>query len=426
MIDETVLVDSRAEQVLIGAVGHHADDLAPVLASLPGSAFYDWCRGEFWDALAGLAADREPLLPTSIARRLAAADTWRERHKRILDTEFTAHHTADAAAAAARIVRDLDGRRNLARVLNRVEKIVVENPSDVGEAVTLVQDELAGLVATETNSAGTLTWPQLLDEFDTAHAPGAMVRYQSSPWPELDELIGGLFGGRMYTVGGGTNSGKTALALQVAAHVAAGGGSVLAFSLEMSTLDVTGRLVARQTSIDLRRVNARRLTDADRVEVARFREHTAGHRLRVNSSADSIGQVARIARAAAKRAPLDLLVVDYLQLLTGERARSVEEEIAAISTTLKRLSVELDVPILIPAQLNRAPSARADQRPTKADLRSSGRIEQDSDVVILLWRPPDESGRPDQDYVTLIVDKNRHGPCGDVRLRWRGEFGRLG
>lgn len=426
MIDETVLVDTRAEQILIGAAGYHADDLASVLTSVPGDAFYDWCRGEFWDVLAGLAGDREPLLPTSIARRLSAADCWRERHKRILDTEFSQHHTVEEARSAARVVVDLAGRRSLARALNRVQKIVVENPTDVGEAVELVQDELAALVQPDRPVTGTLTWDQLLDEFDAAHAPGAEVRFQSSPWPELDELIGGLFGGRMYTVGGGTNSGKTAVALQAAAHVAAGGGAVLAFSLEMSTLDVTGRLVARQTSIDLRRVNARRLTDADRAAVARFRQRTAGQRLRVNSTADSIGQVVRITRAAVKRGPLDLLVVDYLQLLGVERARSVEEEIATISTTLKRLSVELDVPILIPAQLNRAPSARPDQRPTKADLRSSGRIEQDSDVVILLWRPPDEQGRPDQDYVTLIVDKNRHGPCGDVRLRWRGEFGRLG
>src|SRR5690606_29924553 len=126
------------------------------------------------------------------------------------------------------------------------------------------------------------------------------------------------------------------------------------------------------------------------------------------------------------RTGLDLLVVDYLQLMTGtERGRSAEEEIANISTGLKQLAMELDVAVVVPAQLNRNHTSRPDQRPTKADLRGSGRIEQDSDVVILLWRPMVD-GRPDAHQVVFIVDKNRHGPKGEIKLRWNGGYGVIG
>jgi replicative DNA helicase len=226
---------------------------------------------------------------------------------------------------------------------------------------------------------------------------------------------------------------NSTVALNMAAYAAACGRSVLVFSKEMPTVDVTGRIVARGAEVNLAAINGRRLNDFDRARYRDFRKRTANYQLRVNADPVSITGVKQFARSLHHRGHLDLLIVDYLQLLNLDKAgRNAEEEIGRISKELKNLSMELGIPVVVPAQLNRNPSARADGRPTKADLRSSGQIEQDADVVILLWRRPIEVDPhtkaigPDPHNLTLIVDKNRHGPKDEFQLRWNGGYGQVG
>ncbi|WP_158092086.1 DnaB-like helicase C-terminal domain-containing protein, partial [Pseudonocardia autotrophica] len=320
-------------------------------------------------------------------------------------------------------ITDLARRRELTHTIKAAAGIVANHPGDHTQVLADIREKFNQLDSGADESAGTLTWAQLLDEFETAQAPTATPEGITSPWPDLDAFTGGLFGGRMYTIGGAPGDGKSTVALNLAIHAARAGKSVLVFSKEMPTVDVTGRLVAGGAEIDLRVINARNLDDDDRARFRQFRARTRHLKLRVNADQVSMTQIKQIARGVHHRTGLDLLVVDYLQLMTGnERGRSAEEEIANISTGLKQLAMELDVAVVVPAQLNRNHTSRPDQRPTKADLRGSGRIEQDSDVVILLWRPLVD-GQPDRYQVVFIIDKNRHGPKGEIKLRWNGGYG---
>jgi len=360
-------------------------------------------------------------------------DQWRGAAQTVVQVEMNTAQPARHAPENARIVADLARRREYVRAVKRAYQKIRDHTGDHTEVladVRAVFDELDQ--GTEQRLGGTLTWPQLLDEFEHAQAPDADLNRILTPWLELDQVIGGLFPGRMYVIGGMAGSGKSTVGLNLAAHAADAGHAVLVFSKEMPTVDVTGRLVARGAEINLAAINARRLNDFDRQRIRHYRERTAHYRLRVNADPITITGVKQMARALRHRDQLDLLVVDYLQLMTGDKAgRSAEEEIAKVSTDLKNLAMELGVPVVVPAQLNRQPAARTDGRPMMSDLRQSGRIEQDADVVVLLWRKPvvvDENGGavPDPYNLTLIVDKNRHGPKTEIQLAWNGGYGQVG
>lgn len=433
VIDETALRSDQAERELIGAIAFHPDALAAVLAGLPGTDFYNPARGTVWDACRELSAERKPVNPATVSRHLAATEGLNEATRAVVATTMLDAASPLYAADNAATVADLARRREYAQALKRASVVLRDHPGDHTEVLAAVRNVFDELdQGTEQRLGGTLTWPQLLDEFEAAQAADADPGRILTPWLELDQVIGGLFPGRMYVIGGMAGSGKSTVALNVAAHAADGGHAVLVFSKEMPTVDVTGRLVARGAEINLAAINARRLNDLDRHRVRQYRDRTAHYRLRVNADPITVTGVKQMARALRHRGQLDLLVVDYLQLMTGDKAgRSAEEEIARVSTDLKNLAMELAVPVVVPAQLNRQPAARADGRPMMSDLRQSGRIEQDADGVILLWRKPiviGENGEtePDRHNLTLIVDKNRHGPKTEITLGWNGGYGVVG
>ncbi|MDN5916630.1 MAG: AAA family ATPase [Pseudonocardia sp.] len=435
MVDETNMQSDQAERALMGALAASPAAIAAVVHSLDPADFYREDRGQVWKAARQLLDDQQPVTPVTLGRRLATFDDLLPGARVVVGHEMVREFSSGEAIRAhqhADQVADFARRREIVRALKRAGGDIRDMEGDASAVLAAVRARFDDLGPSDEES-GTRTWGQLLDEFEDAHAPGAAPKGILTPWEELDDLLGGLFPGRMYTIGGAPGDGKSATALNMAAHAADSGHSVLVFSREMPTVDVTGRLVARGAEIDLRDINSHRIGADDRNRFQDFRKRTKSYRLRVNADQVSMGQVKRIARGVQHRAGLDLLVVDYLQLMTGdERGRSAEEEISRISTDLKRLAMELGIPVVVPAQLNRNPSARADQRPTKADLRGSGRIEQDSDVVILLWRAPiaaeghELGGKPNPYELTFIVDKNRHGPPGEIRLRWNGGYGQVG
>lgn len=432
ILDETTLQSPEAEAALLGTAAFHPEAVAAVLAALPGRDFYGGARGTVWEALRALSGDRRPIGPVAVARHLRDTGQLNDATRAVIHTAMADEQPAHHAPEHARVVADLARRRELVRAVKRAYTTVRDHPGDHSEILAAVRAVFDDLDSGEQRLGGTKTWPELLDEFNEAHAPDARHFGLPTPWAELDDLLGGLFGGRMYVIGGAAGEGKSTAAINIAAYAAQASHAVLVFSKEMPTLDVTGRIVAYEADINLAAINSRRLKDVDRERVGELRRKTTHWRLRVNSDPLTITDVKYHARALHHRGHLDLLVVDYLQLMSIDKpGRNREEEIARISTELKNLAMELAVPVVVPAQLNRAPNARSDMRPTKGDLRESGRIEQDADVVILLWRKPitdPHAGdtRPDPHHITFIVDKNRHGPKGEMELRWNGGYGRIG
>lgn len=426
-VTELEMQSEAAELALIGAAAFHADAIASVLADLPGADFYVMGRGVVWDACRALSADRRPITPTAVARHLAEHDQLDGVARRVVTVEMSNSAPAHHAEHHAAVVADLARRRELLRRVSAARSLVVDHPGDASDILAAIRAAFADLDTPDRDrSGGTRTWGQLAAEFENAHHPDNAVTGIVTPWKELNALVGALMGGRLYVIGGSAGDGKSTAALNIASHAAHAGHHVLVFSKEMPALDVFGRLVSARAEVELAQINRRELTEFQRAKVQRY-ARTADLSLRVNADAVSIAGVKSIARELRHRGLLDLLIVDYLQLIdSGQPVRSQEEEISKVSTALKRLAMELDIPLVVPAQLNRSPHARADARPTKADLRGSGRIEQDADAVILLWHRVDPATGQRTGRVTFILDKNRHGARGEFELEFNGGYGAIG
>lgn len=425
---ELELCSPQAEAALIGAAGHHADTIAAILDRLPGSEFYNPHRGYVWDACRALAADREPIDPTRVARHLATAGHWNEATANIVNRELLDGAPADFAGRNAAHVADLARRRETMRALTRARQILLTRPGDITEILAEIRAEFDKLddPARHPEGGGVLGWDQLIAEFRAAHAPDKKPESIPTPWWELDSLLGGLFGGRMYVFGGRPGSGKSTAALNIASHAAIHhGSSVLVISKEMPSVDVTGRILARGAEVELRNINSRTVDTRSMFAINAYIESVGRPKLAVDARPRRLAAVKALARTHHHRVGLDLLVVDYLQLVrTDTPGRTREQEVAQVSMELKDLALELGCVVVVPAQLNRGSLHRADPKPTMSDLRDSGQIEQDSDVVTLLHRERTDEGEP-TGKILLIVDKNRHGPTSEIKLDWRGGYGAI-
>lgn len=418
-----------AEAALIGALAFHPDAMAGVLADLPAARFACPHRANVWDVARKLSAEHQPIDPVTVSRKLVEAQLWNPATRQVVQREMHEPSPVVHARSHAATITDLFRRRELLRALTAAHQVITEHAGEASELLAAVRRQFDGLDHDETpNSSGTLGWAELVEEFERHQAPGGAPDAIPSPWWQLDELIGGLHRGRMYTFGGRPGAGKSVSAINIAEHAAVEWRKkVLIFSKEMPTVDVTGRILAKGARIDIRAINHRALDDDHRRRIGAYLEKVGSPDIRVNASPVSLEAMKTIARAQKHRIGLDVLVVDYLQLVRSESAgRTREQEVARVSMDLKALALELDIVVILPAQLNRGPAGRQDARPTMSDLRDSGQIEQDSDAVILLWhQPPSEDGQVVTD-VTFIVDKNRHGPRGEIDLRWRGGYGTIG
>jgi replicative DNA helicase len=239
---------------------------------------------------------------------------------------------------------------------------------------------------------------------------------------DLDRLLGGFQRSDLVLVAARPSVGKTSLCLSFARHAANFGQRVAVFSLEMSSEQVVQRLVATETGIDAQRL---RLGNLREDEWPLFTEATGKlSELPIfidDTPSISILQMRTKARRLHAEHGLDLILVDYLQLVTGEvRSESRVQEVSYISRSLKGLARELDVPLIAASQLSRAVEQRTDKRPILADLRASGSLEQDADVVMFIYR--DELYNPDtemQHIAEIIISKHRNGPTGTVQLFFR-------
>lgn len=236
-----------------------------------------------------------------------------------------------------------------------------------------------------------------------------------TPWAVLTKAIGGFRGGSLYTIGARPAKGKTSIGLQCA-MVLSREGAVAFSSLEMRRDELHKRIISIGASIPMDSTMNNRVTEDEWERIARLRKDIQPN-IAIDDRAEvSVHDIRAFARSVHRVMPLSGIVVDYLQLMSSKDNRPRHEIVAEMSRQLKILARDLDVPVIALSQLNRNSEQRADKRPSLADLRESGAIEQDSDVVILLHQ--------EDDVMYLDVAKNRQGPPSLVRLRWQGEFAR--
>jgi replicative DNA helicase len=253
-----------------------------------------------------------------------------------------------------------------------------------------------------------------------------------SGFVDLDQLTSGFQRGDLVIVSARPSMGKTSLVLNVAQHVGTATDMTVGFfSLEMSKEQLFIRLLTSEARIDAHRFRTGHLGEKDYSKLSHALGVLAEARVFIDDTA-SIGVLEMRAKARRLKAQhgLDLLIIDYLQLMQGRgRFENRQQEVSAISRSLKGLAKELDVPIIALSQLSRAPEARGDHRPQLSDLRESGALEQDADVVIFIYRPEvydKEKTRPeDEGIAEIIIGKQRNGPIDSVKLSFLNQFTRF-
>lgn len=327
------------------------------------------------------------------------------------------------------IVLDLAVSRGLAEAGREITELGVSAPQDVTGAIVKAEELIALAAELRTNDAvlayfGDVTTDvvaELLERTDS-NRPSVGL---SSGLDALDEIIVGLKDGALVVVGGRPAMGKTVLACVMARAVAIGADRpVLFVSLEMSKEELTKRVIAAEGKINASRLDRAQITGTEWERLNDVVPRIEGAPLRIyddpNVTISSIRAQARKLRR--EMGDLGCIIIDYVQLMVGAGAsESRRVEVDQISRGLKILARELDVPVVALAQLNRSVDGRADKRPMLSDLRESGSIEADADVVMFVYR--DEvyhRDTEDRDVIEVIVAKNRSGPSGTARCSWQG------
>lgn len=249
-----------------------------------------------------------------------------------------------------------------------------------------------------------------------------------SPFPILDEFTAGFQKGDMVLIAARPSMGKTTFALNLAEHAALREGkSVAIFSLEMSTDQLSYKLLCSEAGVDMNRMRLGELDETDWDNIARATGPLSKAKIFIDDSAGiSVMEMKSKARRLKLEHGLDMIVIDYLQLMSG-KGENRQQEVSEISRSIKMLAKELEVPVLCLSQLSRAPEQRQDHRPMLSDLRESGSIEQDADLVMFLYR--DDYYNKDSETpgtAECIIAKQRNGPVGTVHLAWIGKFSKFG
>ena len=268
-----------------------------------------------------------------------------------------------------------------------------------------------------------------LDRIDELYTKKNPITGVPTGWRDFDELTSGLQPADLVVIAGRPSMGKTSMVLNIVEHAAIRDRlSVAVFSMEMPGEQLAMRLLSSLGHIDQHRIRTGRLTDDDWPRLTSAVQMLNDTRMFIDDSpALTPGEIRARCRRIAREHKLDMVVVDYLQLMqVAGTKENRATEISEISRSLKALAKELHVPVVALSQLNRSLESRTDKRPVMSDLRESGAIEQDADVIVFIYR--DEVYNPDSDQkgiAEIIIAKQRNGPIGTVRLTFRGQFTRF-
>ncbi len=331
-----------------------------------------------------------------------------------------------------RIVKDKAILRELIMASQKTINRCMLGTEDPAEILAGAEESLLRLG--DTNAKNDLVNPrQILDDFEgganTFLDPSKRVKGMSTGFVRFDEMTGGLHKGELFILAARPSMGKTALALNMAQYAATAlEKTVAVFSLEMSKESLLTRMVCAEAMVDQQRFRAGYLNQDERMGLSAAMSKLMRAPLFVDDTAGTnLMDIHAKLRRLKSQNGLDLVVVDYLQLMSGggRRYENRNQEVSAISRGLKLLAKELDVPMLVLSQLSRAPETRqGDHRPQMSDLRESGSIEQDADLVAFIFR--EEVYKPDREDLKnraeLILAKQRNGPIGRVNLAFLKQF----
>jgi replicative DNA helicase len=425
--------DLDAEISILGSILIDPLSIAKVLQFLHPEDFYRENNGQIYRAALDLFAAGEPIDNVTLAAQLQQAGLLERVGGRAqLASTQSAVPTAANIEFYARIVKEKAYKRRLISAGGNIAGFGYDDSIEAEDAINQAQSLVFG-VADDRDQRELARLYDLLgpamERISVLMESGQGVVGIPSGFHDLDRMTGGFKESDLIIVAGRPAMGKTSWILNVGLHAALEARkSIAVFSLEMSKEQLTERLLTEQAQIDAQRMHRGLLTEAefDRVSTALGPLGEAAIYIDDTPVMDELTLQLK-ARQAKMRHGVDMILVDYLQLMHG-RSRGEEnrvQEVSAISRALKGLARELRVPVVAISQLSRAPEQRPDKRPILSDLRESGSIEQDADVVMFLYRPEYYKADEKPGIAEVIVAKHRNGPTGTVELKFRRDHTRF-
>ncbi|WP_405116598.1 replicative DNA helicase [Micromonospora sp. NBC_01405] len=426
--EKTPPQDVAAEQCVLGGMLLSKDAIADVVEILKSHDFYRPVHATVFDAILDIYGRGEPADPITVAAALAdSGDLARIGGAPYLHTMIASVPTAANAAYYARIVGE---RAVLRRLVEAGTKIVQlgygtgnNGSRDVDDIVDLAQQAVYDITERRVNEDFAVLADMLqptLDEIEAVGAQGGMMTGVPTGFTDLDRLLNGLHPGQLIIVAGRPGLGKSTASMDFARNAAIRANQAAAiFSLEMSKVEIVMRLLSAEARVPLHVLRSGQLSDDDWTKLARCMGEISEAPLFVDDTPSmNLMEIRAKARRLKQKHDLKMIVVDYLQLMTSpKRTESRQQEVADLSRGLKLLAKEVECPVIAVSQLNRGPEQRTDKRPQLSDLRESGSIEQDADVVILLHRDDYyDKESPRAGEADFIVAKHRNGPTDSITV----------
>ncbi len=418
--------DLAAEQSVLGGMLLSKDAIADVLEKLRPGDFYRPAHQNVYDSILDLYGRGEPADAVTVAAELDRRGLLRRiGGAPYLHTLISTVPTAANAGYYAGIVAEKALLRRLVEAGTRVVQYGYAGAegADVNEIVDRAQAEIYDVTERRTAedfvALEALLQPTM-DEIDAIASQGGIARGVPTGFTELDDVTNGLHPGQMIVVAARPGMGKSTLGLDFLRSCSIKNRlSSVVFSLEMSKSEIVMRLLSAEAKIKLADMRSGRMSDDDWTRLARRMSEISEAPLYIDDSPNlTMMEIRAKARRLKQKSDLRLVVIDYLQLMTsGKKVESRQQEVSEFSRQLKLLAKELEVPVVAMSQLNRGPEQRTDKKPMLADLRESGAIEQDADMVILLHRPDAfERDDPRGGEADLILAKHRNGPTKTITV----------
>lgn len=425
--------DDVAEQSVLGGMLLSKDAIADVVESLRASDFYKPAHETIYEAILSLYGHGSPADAITVADELKKrGELTRVGGAAYLHTLIASVPTAANAQYYAEIVKEHAIMRRLIEAGTKIAQLGYANETEVDTLVDQAQAEIYAVTdgnAKEDYVSFSEALEATMREIDANSNRPDGVYGVPTDFIELDELTGGLHGGQMIVIAARPGVGKSTLALDIARSAAIHHHmATVFFSLEMSRTELAMRILSAEGKISMGRLKKGDLDTEGWTNLATLQGRIDSAPLFIDDSPNmTLMEIRAKCRRLKQRNDLKLVVLDYLQLMSsGKKVESRQQEVSEFSRSLKLLAKELDVPVIALSQLNRGSEQRTDKRPMVSDLRESGSIEQDADMVILLHR--EDMYNPDSERVgeaDMIIAKHRGGPTRTIPLAFSGKYSRF-
>ncbi len=423
----------EAEQSVLGSMLLSKDAVGDVSEILRGTDFYKPANETIFDVILDLYAKGEPADPVTVAGELSrAGDLQRVGGAGYLHTLVSMVPTAANATYYAQIVRERSLLRSLVSAGTRIVQLgYAEAGGDVDGLLDSAQAEVMAISEKRGGqdyvSLNDISEQVLAELNDIASNKGKLAGVPTG-FADLDRLTQGFHPGQMIIVAARPGMGKSTIALDFCRQAAIHNQTTTAiFSLEMSRSEIAMRLLSAETGVWLQKMRSGEMNSQDWTQVSKRIGEISSAPLFIDDSPNmTMSEIRAKCRRLKQQHNLGLVVIDYLQLMSsGKAVESRQQEVSEFSRSIKLLAKELEVPVIAVAQLNRGVETRSDRRPMLSDLRESGSLEQDADVVMLLHRPEayDPDDRPGE--ADVIVAKHRNGPTDTITVVFQGAQARF-